>query len=79
MVHSFIFTYSRVAMLEKLRIPREHVEALVGVILRVPALFILESWYKTDPDKLVKDTTKDMEILLIAAYYSGKCSWGRGS
>ena len=58
-------------MLEKLRISREHVECVVGVILRVPALFILDSWYKTDPDELVKDTTKDMEILLIAAYYSG--------
>ena len=61
-------------MLEKLRISREHVEAVVGVILRVPALFILESWYKTDPDELVQDTTKDMEILLIAAYYSGKAN-----
>lgn len=57
-------------MIGKLRISREHVAAAVGVILRVPALFILEAWYKTDPDKLVQDTTKDMEILSIAIYYS---------
>lgn len=56
-------------MLEKLKISREHLEAVVGVILRLPSLFILELWYKTDPDELVKDTTKDMEILSIAAYY----------
>ena len=60
-------------MIGKLRISREHVAAAVGVILRVPALFILEAWYKTDPDKLVQDTTKDMEILSIAIYYSGIC------
>ena len=58
-------------MMEKLKVSREHVEAAVGVILRVPALFILEAWYKTDPDELVQETTKDMEILSIAAYYCG--------
>ena len=53
-------------------ISREHVEAAVGVVLRVPALFILEAWYKTDPDKLVQDTSKDTEVLSIAVYYGGR-------
>ena len=56
----------------KVSISREHVEAAVGVVLRVPALFILEAWYKTDPDKLVQDTTKDTEVLSIAVYYGGR-------
>ena len=68
-VKSFSFRFD-VRM--KVSISREHVEAAVGVVLRVPALFILEAWYKTDPDKLVQDTTKDTEVLSIAVYYGGR-------
>ncbi|WAR21579.1 RN145-like protein [Mya arenaria] len=51
-------------------IPREYVESIVSVILRVPALFILEAWYKSDPDTAVQNTPEDVRFLAQAAYYS---------
>lgn len=56
----------------KLSIPREYVESGVGVILRVPALFILEAWYKYDLSAAVRNTTDDVQIIAQAVYYAGK-------
>lgn len=52
------------------RISREYTEAVVSVILRVPALFILEAWYKSDINNAVKDTSDDVAIIATVAYYS---------
>ena len=59
---------------------------VVGVILRVPALFIAEVWYRSDPksihshyeapvenNNLNINLEKSWMLLSHAAYYSGKC------
>jgi len=61
------------------KISRETVIRAVNVILRVPALFIAEAWFRTDPTTvhipyptgkgLGTDSTK--EFFTHFAYYSG--------
>lgn len=58
----------------KFSIPREYVETGVSVILRVPALFILEAWYHSDPNAAVQNTTDDVKIIAYAVYYGSKLS-----
>lgn len=53
------------------RISREWVEAGVGVILRVPALFLLEVWFRTNPMKAIQVNTFDVEIIVKVVYYMG--------
>lgn len=57
-----------------MKIPREHVEAVVSVILRVPSLFIIEVWYRMDPEKSAKAPTRDVEVILSVVYYLGNFS-----
>ena len=57
--------------IKKYSIPREYLETAVGVILRLPALFILDSWYKADPKAAVQNATDDVQIITMAAYYFG--------
>ncbi|KAK7110194.1 RING finger protein 145-like [Littorina saxatilis] len=51
------------------RISRVWVEAGVGVILRVPALFLLEAWCRTNPLKAIQVNTFDVEIIVTVVYY----------
>ncbi|XP_076470514.1 RING finger protein 145-like [Babylonia areolata] len=51
------------------RVSRAWVEAGVGVILRVPALFLLEAWFRTDPLKAIQVNTLDVEIIVKVVYY----------
>jgi len=53
-------------------VPREYIETGVGVILRVPALFILETWYKSDVNSALQNTTEDVKYITQAVYYSSK-------
>ena len=53
-------------------ISRAWVEAGVGVILRVPALFLLEAWYRTNPLKAIEVNTLDVEIIVTVVYYLGQ-------
>ena len=50
----------------------------VSVILRVPALFIAEAWYRTDPKSIQshyqawgQHTDHPEEVLFHVAYYTG--------
>lgn len=54
----------------KFTIPREYAETAVSIILRVPALFILEAWYKSDPDVALQNTSEDVVAIAYCAYYS---------
>lgn len=51
------------------RISRASVESVVGVILRVPALFLLEAWCHTNPLKATQINTLDVEIIVTVVYY----------
>ena len=60
------------------KIPREKIERVVGVILRVPALFIAEAWYRTDPssmqhvDGLSKNANDRLHVgVFTILYYTG--------
>ncbi|XP_060590523.1 RING finger protein 145-like [Ruditapes philippinarum] len=53
----------------KVNIPREYAESAVSIILRVPALFILEAWYKSDPD-IALQNTEDVVAIAYCVYYS---------
>jgi hypothetical protein len=55
----------------KVNIPREYAESAVSIILRVPALFILEAWYKSDPD-IALQNTEDVVAIAYCVYYSSK-------
>ncbi len=62
-----------------IKISRETLRRGVGVILRVPSLFIVEAWYRTNPAAmqhhyLGKDATIDrnQEIMIEVVYYSGR-------
>ncbi|KAK6185620.1 hypothetical protein SNE40_007814 [Patella caerulea] len=50
------------------KISRKTAEMGVGIILRTPALFILEVWYKTDPLKTF-EVTSDTEIIVPVIYH----------
>lgn len=50
-------------------VSRKCVKAGVGVILRVPALFLLEAWSRTNPLKAVAANTLDVEIIVTVVYY----------
>ncbi|CAH1784438.1 unnamed protein product [Owenia fusiformis] len=63
-----------------LKLPRERLLSAVNVILRVPALFIAEIWYRTDLKTAVKlgskkgESVLDMEktngkIIILSVYY----------
>lgn len=54
----------------KFNIPREYVETAVSIILRVPALFILEAWYKSDPNTALQNTSEDVVTIAYCVYYS---------
>ena len=41
----------------------------MGVILRVPALFLLEAWFRTSPLKAIQVNTIDVEIIVTVVYY----------
>ncbi|XP_071090517.1 RING finger protein 145-like [Haliotis cracherodii] len=58
-----------VQLFNMFKISREALESGVGVILRVPALFVMEVWYRTDPLKTVQVQTKDVEIIIKVVYY----------
>ena len=48
----------------------------MSVVLRVPSLFIVEVWYRTNPRNLLgkrDDVDHTHELLVHAIYYSGKC------
>ena len=53
------------------RVSRAWVEAGVGVILRVPSLFLLEAWFRTNPLKAIQVNTVDVEIIVTVVYYLG--------
>ncbi len=62
-----------------LDISKETLKRAVGVILRVPSLFIAEAWCRTNPmamqqQYLGKDAAADrsQEILFRVVYYSGE-------
>ncbi len=63
---------SHCTMLQLFKISRKSLESIVGVILRVPALFVIEVWYRTDPLKTVQVQTKDVEIIIKVVYYMGE-------
>ncbi|KAL4232037.1 hypothetical protein ACF0H5_009615 [Mactra antiquata] len=56
--------------LPKLNIQREYIETAVSIILRLPALFVFETWYKSDPDVALKDTSEDVVLIAYFVYYS---------
>ncbi|GFS24192.1 RING finger protein 145-like [Elysia marginata] len=52
------------------KISQESVETAVSVILRVPALFLIEIWWRTNPHKVISQLhSDDVEILVTVAYY----------
>ncbi|RUS84263.1 hypothetical protein EGW08_007956 [Elysia chlorotica] len=52
------------------RISQETVETAMSIILRVPALFLIEIWWRTNPHTVVSQLhSDDVEILVTVAYY----------
>lgn len=52
------------------KISQESIETAVSVILRVPALFLIEIWWRTNPHKVISQLhSDDVEILVTVAYY----------
>jgi len=56
----------------KLKLKEEFLESVVCVILRVPALFIAEVWFRSDPVKASKVDSEDMEMIVYLVSYLGK-------
>lgn len=57
------------------KLKREYLLASVCVILRVPSLFIMEVWFRTDPQKAVESKAVDpghAQFITTAVYYSSK-------
>lgn len=55
------------------KLKREYLLASVCVILRVPSLFIMEVWFRTDPQKAVESKAVDpghAQFITTAVYYS---------
>nr|XP_022345118.1 RING finger protein 145-like [Crassostrea virginica]XP_022345119.1 RING finger protein 145-like [Crassostrea virginica]XP_022345120.1 RING finger protein 145-like [Crassostrea virginica]XP_022345121.1 RING finger protein 145-like [Crassostrea virginica] len=55
------------------KVKREYLLASVCVILRVPSLFIMEMWFRTDPEKTIESHTVDpgpTEFVTTGVYYS---------
>ena len=55
---------------------REYLLASVCVILRVPSLFIMEIWFRTDPEKTIESQAVDpgpTELITTGVYYSSEC------
>lgn len=52
-----------------LKISQESLETIVSVILRVPALFLIEIWFRTNPHKTIQLHSDDVELIVTAAYY----------
>ena len=50
-------------------IKREHLLSAVCVILRVPSLFIMEAWWRSDPNENVKAASAEKEIIVNVVYY----------
>ena len=61
-----------VKILGKFHIPREYIETAVSIILRVPALFIFEAWYKSDPEAATQNAHQDVALISLASYYSSR-------
>ncbi|XP_041368773.1 RING finger protein 145-like [Gigantopelta aegis] len=56
-------------MVQLLKISRESLVTGVGVVLRIPSVFLLEAWYRTNPLKAVQIHTRDVEIIVTVVYY----------
>ncbi|KAH9500092.1 hypothetical protein Btru_076584 [Bulinus truncatus] len=55
--------------MQPFKISHESLEKTVSVILRVPALFLIEIWFRTNPHKTIKLHSDDVEIIVTIAYY----------
>ena len=55
----------------KPNVQREQVEAVVGVILRIPSLVLAELWFRTGPQKLA-DQSDDVNFIITVIYYLSK-------
>ena len=55
-----------------LKVSKESLEWTVSVILRTPAIFLLEVWFRTDPHTTIQLHSDDVEIIVTIAYYMGK-------
>ncbi|GFN84190.1 RING finger protein 145-like [Plakobranchus ocellatus] len=52
------------------KISQESVETAVSIILRVPALFLIEIWWRTNPHTVISQLhSDDVEIIVTVAYY----------
>ncbi|VDI73047.1 Hypothetical predicted protein [Mytilus galloprovincialis] len=55
-------------MMWQVKVQREQVEAVVGVILRIPSLVLAELWFRTSPEKLT-DQPDDVTFIITVIYY----------
>ncbi|CAG5118862.1 unnamed protein product [Candidula unifasciata] len=55
--------------MQPLKLSQECIEAAVSVILRVPALFLIEVWFRINPHKTIQLHSDDVEIIVTVAYY----------
>ena len=58
------------------KVKREYLLASVCVILRVPSLFIMEMWFRTDPEKTKESQAVDpgfTELVTTVVKYSSEC------
>lgn len=58
--------------MQPLKLSQESLETVVSVILRVPALFLIEVWFRTNPHKTIQLHSDDVEIIVTVAYYLGE-------
>lgn len=56
----------------RLKVSQESLEQAISVILRTPALFLIEVWFRTDPHTTIQLHSDDAEIIVTVAYYMGK-------
>lgn len=58
--------------MQPLKLSQDCIETAVSVILRVPALFLIEVWFRTNPHTTIQLHSDDVEIIVTVAYYLGK-------
>ncbi|XP_005089479.1 RING finger protein 145 [Aplysia californica] len=55
--------------MQRFKVSQESVETAVSVILRTPALFLIEVWFRTNPHTTIQLHSDDVETIVTVAYY----------